>query len=515
MKVILVDDEPLVIEHMLQLIPWNEHGFEVAATAYNGETALNLCEEHRPQIVIVDIRMPVMDGLELIEAVSAKEQGVKFIVMSAYKDFEFAQQAIKLGVSSYLVKHTVNHDKLLEELKKAKAAWESDQSGKRILLGEQVKNVLTGNGSSPALTGKLIGQLGIIFIQLDIPFSLDRNPLHQKEPKWGSAAFEEITSNEVPHHPDWTHIGQFAPSQFQYVILFSSKNKGVGAALEFLHELAVQWQRRSRLLNGQTLSVYYSVHTTGAGNLPHAYAAVRLASQCSIFSGKEARVSVNNVPLPVPTAAPFPYQEDRFEDLTAGFEQGKWEVLEEGLRVRLQSVQHPHWDLPSLYELIDALHKLLKTLQRQYAPSGHNETYEIPPIYEVSDIQAYLLGRFRRLLNGTSLTGNKVSSKLAAAIQHIQNHFHEEISVDQVAYAIGISASYLHLLFKRELGRTFLDYLTEFRISQAKRILKKDNVKMSEVAAKVGYRSAPYFSQVFKKATGLLPHDYRERADLL
>jgi two-component system response regulator YesN len=106
-----------------------------------------------------------------------------------------------------------------------------------------------------------------------------------------------------------------------------------------------------------------------------------------------------------------------------------------------------------------------------------------------------------------------LSTKLQKALRFIHEHYDEDISIDHVSYAIGISASYLHQLCKKELNQTFLEYLTDYRIHQAKRILTLENIKMTEVATKVGYRSPQHFSQVFKKKTGMLPHQYRDGGD--
>ncbi|MDB4868171.1 MAG: two component transcriptional regulator, AraC family [Cohnella sp.] len=131
------------------------------------------------------------------------------------------------------------------------------------------------------------------------------------------------------------------------------------------------------------------------------------------------------------------------------------------------------------------------------------------PVYHIDDI----VHRYVRLFGDTvssssALSG--ISGKLVKAMRYIHEHYQDDIGTEDVSAATGFSASYLHQLFKRELDRTFLDYLTEFRVEQAKRILRTENTKMAHVATRVGYRSPQHFSQVFKRLTGTLPHQYRD-----
>ena len=134
------------------------------------------------------------------------------------------------------------------------------------------------------------------------------------------------------------------------------------------------------------------------------------------------------------------------------------------------------------------------------------ESYE--PLYGINEIRDRFSCLLRELCTDVN-DSKRVSNKLQKALRYIHEHYYEDINIDTVSYATEISASYLHQLFKRELARTFLDYLTEHRVNQAKRILRNRDAKMTEVATSVGYRSPQHFSQVFKKITGILPHHYR------
>ena len=173
MRVVLVDDERIALDHIRTLIPWERYGYEIAGAATNGRSALRLCDELRPHIVIVDIRMPVMDGLELIREAAARGCGATFIVMSAYEDFEYARQAIALGcVSSYIVKHELDRGKLIRELDNARQAWERDERQRKLARSERLKEAFLGGGGPAAPGGQAARPpLAALLAQADAPFA--------------------------------------------------------------------------------------------------------------------------------------------------------------------------------------------------------------------------------------------------------------------------------------------------------------------------------------------------------
>jgi two-component system response regulator YesN len=510
MKVMLVDDERNAVEHLKSLISWQDHGFEVAATASNGKSALRLCEEHRPQIMIVDIRMPVMDGLELIRSVSEKQFGVKFIVMSAYKDFGYAQQAIALGgVSSYLIKHTVDRDKLLEELFKAKRAWESDEANRRFLNNQQIKNSVTGTAArSITAVSEYKGPFALLLVQFDVPFTTGLPNQVHPDPHYlhSWTAEETVISSESQ---GWHFVGEFMVSETQRAVLLSSKSKSSSLMRDSLRELARLIQTHFHRNHKRTSSIFYAIHTGDADSLPQSFSKTKKAALHAVFCGQQALVCADDAPLPGDQHPPVLNRAAHLNDLISGLEQKETTIIESVIASRFESLRQPVWDLRGLIDLIDALYKLLNGLRMKWGLHEIDPLGTSGPVYNVHDIRDVFIDLFCKFLD-TSDDTRRVSHKLSKALQYIHSHFQENISIDEVAYAAGISSSYLHLLFKRDLTCTFLAYVTEYRIHQAKRILQQEDVKISEVAAKVGYRSTQHFSQVFKKVTGTLPHQYKE-----
>lgn len=520
MKIILVDDERIALEHVKSLLPWDSYDYEIAASASNGRTALRLCEEHRPQIMIVDIRMPVMDGLELIRAVSERKLGVKFIVMSAYEDFEYARQAIAIGsVSSYLIKHEVDRDKLLLELNKAKESWESDEKQRRIERSEQLMKVLMG---AEVLTmfqdSQAAPPYAILLIQRDSPFSAIPSPLGK------TVSFQSLdyASNEISFcsgQSDWQLIGEFPLNRNQFIALFSQKNKTMSMQRRSFEDLIRSTDSHLKQHYDGSHSFYYSFQCHDSSRLHDSFRKVEAAARHAVFSGKNSHLCADELPmLPIdyethPTAMP---RTIFFEELIEGMNQHDPAKIESAIKRSFNTLCHPQWDLAGLYETI---HTLTGIMNKRFAAKGLPEADpfalgEEKPLYHLEEIMNRFIVMIQRLCSNKNEL-DRLSSKLLRALQYIQSHYHEDINIEDVSRSIGISPSYLHQLCKRELGRTFLDYLTEYRINQAKRILNQEDAKMTEVSARVGYRSPQHFSQVFKKTTGVLPHQYRNGAHSL
>lgn len=522
MKVVLVDDERIVIEHIKHLIPWEQYGFEIAASATNGKSALRLCEELRPQIMMIDIRMPVMDGLELIRAANEKELGIKWIVMSAYEDFDYARQAISLGhVISYLVKHEVDAGKLLSELNKAKAAWESDEKQRRSARNEQIKQLVTGTGtdldrrSAERLFGATKPPYWLVLIQQDKPFTAVPPGAvvpTQDQPRAAGWTHEDITKLFCAYPSSWQLIGEFPADGGGFAALFAPKNKSSLSSLaSSFRSLLADLQSEARRKHDCAMSMFYAHHIEDASSLAGTFHRMSAAARHAVFCGREAIINIEEAPLPAAGPDSFTVRTGSYKELIESLNHNRRDEVENAISGLFEQALNPSWNLRVLYELVGGLTALMneRLAMKGLVAADPFDPEQYGLVYHVVDIRE----RFILLFSGLCADvkePRRLPFKLQKALRFIQEHFHEEISIEDVSHATGVSASYLHQLFKRELDRTFLDYLTDTRIHQAKKILRQEDIKITEVAARVGYRSSQHFSQLFKKTTGTLPHQYRD-----
>lgn len=507
MKVLLVDDEPMVVDSLLNLISWKDNGFEVVGSAHDGKTALQQYHTKLPELMIVDIRMPGMDGLELMRAVASVNPAVKFIVMSAYKDFEYAQQAIELGVSSYVVKHTLDAQKLLEELAKVRDVWKEEGKARQYLLQNQIKSLVTKGEADRWRRELPDGRFVLLLIQPDIPYIVTRKltkVIRAIDLDAYVADFPSIAAQSLT----WNLVGGFAQQDNRAVLLLSSKANSTASMQEELQHIMFRMQKHFRQQQ-TTASIFYAITNEGPHSLPHMFDKIILAANHAIFFGREAKVCIHDFQFQAAAR-----EEEAWGNLVQIVELRDWNAFIIALERRFDSLMTPPWNMEALEELVVQLCQLLKTCCKRREAGCDSlqspfEQAEEESLYHIRELYSFFLRRFKAHFDDND--NRNLSPRLTAVLKFIHSHYHEDITIESMAQAIEISTSYIHLLFKKELGQTFLDYLTEYRLQKAKRILHSEKAKMSEVAGRVGYRSAQYFSQVFKKHTGMLPHEFRGR----
>lgn len=515
MKVLLVDDERIALDHMRHLLDWGRCGYEIAGTATNGRSALRLCEELDPHIMIVDIRMPVMDGLELIREAARLGLGAKCIIMSAHEDFEYARQALASGnVSGYMLKHEADSEPLIAELHKAREAWLSDAAARRLDRSARLRETLAGHPHALADPCGLKPPIAIALIQRDLPFS----PVPSGDEESGPAlSWSEYAFPCADAHPVWKLAGAFEWNRAQLIAVFDQQRRPAAMPKrESFRELASDMQKAAARQFGHGCSVYYSFAGDEPSGLADALRRAETAARHAVFCGREALVDADGTPAAAAgsgaapafrgTRAGHPAEMARLSD---AFRRSELRDIVSVINSLFETIAL-EWNLPLLYETVQFIAGRIAAKRAALGlPEQDLFSREETPVYQVNDIRDRLATRIVEI-EALQEVKPPLSPKLQKAIRYMQEHYHEDLNIEDVAYALGISASYLHQLFKRETRRTFLDVLTELRIERAKRILALEDAKVNDVCARVGYRSPQHFSQVFKKTTGLLPREFRE-----
>lgn len=235
------------------------------------------------------------------------------------------------------------------------------------------------------------------------------------------------------------------------------------------------------------------------------------AASHSVFCGQHAVVYADELPIPSNREQlKFNQHSIRWDELMQSMKLQNRHQIEQSIRQTFRDICEPVWDLSGLYE---AVHLLAKLYNDYCTFKG---IYDAEPLqsclpgdmYHIREIRESLIQAFHSVISRQKT--QTLSAKLVQAIRFMNKHYMEDLRIEDVAAVVGISVSYLHQLFKRELNRTFLDFLTEIRIRQAQNILLNENATMFEVSERVGYRSPQHFSQIFKRMTGMSPHEFRE-----
>ena len=496
--VMLVDDEPLAIRHLEDMIPWEEHGFCIAATASNGRRALEQFTQCMPQVVLSDIRMPVMDGLALCREIRAQKPDTVVVLLSAYRDFEYAKQAIRYDVSNYILKHELCETVLLDELHRVKLQLQDRQDVRLLLREKRYKSILLGGGRDESEPEALRPgeRYLLIVLRKDTPYIAGQRRIADRQD-----SFAGLRRCLLSHSTQrMEYVIDIAIDGYHHALLC----KEGGFAGEKHRREAVQEhiaQLREFLDDGteQTFSAAFA-----SGIEMHALAeAFRELSNLiryTVFRGRECLFCPGEQPIQKPEP---PVKLDTIlQTLASGQDMGAC------VDALFERVILPVWNFTGLRSLCSRLHTLAAQMAEKLGrplPAGQ-------ACWSVEELRLFYRIQFEEL-SGALREHAGYSKVIQQAAEYINSHFRQELTLEELGALFGINGVYLGQLFKKEVGMTFLKYLTTKRMEQAKALLSAGNHSIAQVAEMVGYKSGQYFGQIFQKHTGVTPNQYKRWGD--
>ncbi|WP_080840663.1 response regulator [Cohnella massiliensis] len=525
LKILLADDEINILKNLQAVVPWEELGVEVVGLAKNGQIALELAREHRPHLVLCDIRMPVMDGIEFLGALREFDAEAEVIMMTGYQDFSYVRSVIRYEVRDYVLK-PIDYEELARTIHRL-AEGIRERSAEQQTIQQEWKQVFRlayekvlydllmdvgGGAAKPFLKlSELSGEnLSFAMLLIDVAdYSRKENRWDERERKlWNFAVHnivqEHFAGLEVPHSVlqmrggEWCVLIERMPpdtfSRSDCAVWADDLRRKVGSYLKLqiriaLHPAAVSLDRLAKTYK-------------------------HLQRSLNLTPGAEAEVIV-----PEPKRAGQEETQrlwDRIEEMVTGLKRCDRRKTEAALRELNDSFQR----LPDAsYERVEpilhyvCLHLLremraLDVIGREDEIDYWNRIDRSPGIRET-------LAVINRLIDQSidSAMKKKTSDVLMlSAKDYIERNLSSELSIDQLAEYLGISGSYFSLLFKQHFGETFVEYVTRQRMEMAKSLLALSDKNVTTVGLMVGYAERRYFTRVFSKYTGMLPSEYRERS---
>lgn len=524
-KVLIVDDEPMIRLGISSCVRWEDERFELVGEAANGEAAMQIARQQEIHILITDIKMPLMDGLQLTRQVSQLYPDIKVILVSSYNDFEFAREAVKLGVVvDYLLKPTMEPEQLLRILKECQRRLDDSvtrvneanlylrevEKTKRIEMETNLKKALNGEKvilpwipdwlKEPLVAsvwkhdGKGINDSGIN-LEKQLRIETARESLRQ----WCE---QSVSFN--------TYDDEF--------IFLMADNRGSGSsAIETYHR---------RLLSegapGFTVGISPSFHHVQG--LPNAYRWAQKALEKSFFDAK-GKCYTGKIIL-VDTKGPSSLE---------GSEQEKWIALRERFSQMLAISNHDEsgiiveqcfsmWTDQKLskQEIIVQAECLLTMMwtwnfrqnTEEMVPRIIDKLQEVRQISTLVELSRFIKKEFHFIWETGRLpivvTDSGSTHAIQLAISYIQQHYREELSLQDVADHVHISKNYFSEQFKRLTGLNFIDFVIRLRIHYAKRLLKTTSLRVYDVGAQAGFNSSKHFLKQFKREVNCTPAEYRQ-----
>ncbi|MBE1440657.1 response regulator [Paenibacillus sp. OAS669] len=532
-KLVIIDDDQIILRGLTGSIPWQRHGIEVAATAMDGEEGLEAVEKHRPHIVITDIRMPFMDGLEFTETVKANYPDTKIILMTSYDEFEFAQKALKLKVYDFVLK-PVENDKLLEIALRAAEEWEQEQSlAKKVMEGipflkqRFYENLLRGKYKQEEIENelrflelKLEGRVyTVILLIADDYFETgSKNRFGQELLKYciQNVAMEVLASEA--HNAGGVNSLVFEYMEDEIAIVYCSDEEEQTAERRALQTAELIRQHVETYLK-TTITVGIGSMTTELSCIAGAYREAKAATEFRHLTGTNQVWTYRDTQIKSEEST-VPAMAEGWEANLAlksklGLEQEAMQILE---AIEQDIVGKQPMTLERLRLLcIEIVFVIANAFQDWSEPPYAKEAVEemFQELHQLRTAKE-MFERIREFLAGITATVNDRRSRqqqqmVDQAIAFIQRHYMQEgLSLQDVADHVHLSTNYLSMIFKKEAGINFSDFLTETRMKNAIRLLRSEELKTYEVAQQVGYSNPQYFSVIFKKFTGKTPSEFKQ-----
>lgn len=524
LRVVLADDENKILLLLLQkLIDWKRLGYEIVGTANDGLRALELVREKQPHLLITDVRMPGCSGIELIQRAKELQPDLHFIIISGYRKFEYAQNALKYGVEDYLLKPLKQEEltgillRLSEKLgKEAALEFQLKKSGERQqeLLMDVLQNAAERQQPFLDTAQAYVGYgfrftEGVCFAAL-IKVDVSNAAQYQDSYQIMIRHALEIVRRELRSLTD--------------IYAVSARKEGIAVLLHMREYQTVEVTQcftkiRKEIEQQRDMFLYIRCTICLGGRkfrLEQASSSMREALWCcrdrlcraQSWRDAETEQLAFDQRYCMGTA-----QKKRFQVAAECLDEERFEQeLDTCFRAVLSLEDLSGQMLEDwFYQVLEAC--LYGMQQNGQAEERFEENMEekfwlCPDAQSVFQLLRQEIGReLRRLRDERSL---REMRPITEAKRYMQQHYREALRLEDVSSAVGFNATYFSTLFKKETGQNFMDYLTELRISKAKELLCGETLSVQDVAEMVGYSDLKYFSRLFKKATGVSPSDYKK-----
>lgn len=536
MKALIVDDEKHVRDAIRLLVDWERYGIDEIREAPEGETAVRILEAEKPEIVFTDMRMPIMDGVELLEWIHEHHPSCKTIVVSGHDDFDFVRYTVKYGGLDYILK-PIDPDELNGALAKAVDSWKRDNEAR---LRDQIRAIRI-NEIKPVywdrFFSRLIGETaGIPAIpdHFEQDFGLAARPTEARIAVMSVDTMPRSVRDKFAGDPD--------------LLFFSLAN----IANEYLHKDRAghafrNWNSRSELvivcwkglgeLEARIRSINEGVRTALGGCLDAGIGTVRRFPAGLAESYREAATALRQRNLLRKAGKMLAYDPlgaPRFVPLPFSRHEAEWRAALAGRRESLIREAVDRW-MAELEALDAVTPEQLELWNHEYAvfktrclgewqpdgqvcvPGGSRDDGEF--LFPLDDDGALSLTLWKETVTQDLIRLSAEMARLARRdrniirdiVDYIERHYHEDISLHHIADRFYLSREYISRKFKQERGENISDCITRIRIGKAKRLLANPSLRIADIADMIGYRDEKYFSKVFKKNVGLSPTDYRKR----
>ena len=533
-KVFLVEDEIIIREAIHKMIPWAEYGFELIGEAKDGEMALPLIKKSKPDVLITDIKMPFMDGLTLSRLVKKDLPNTKIIIISGYDDFDYARQAITLGIEQYLLK-PISKDEFLEVLEGIRSKYKKENEQK--LYYQKFENEIKAYEKNAQSD----------FFELLVSEDVDLQRIYEQADRLQidiMAQCYNLVLFDIGAKSDYQNVGDrysndaadvqnkideffinnrsyqlFRNQQFNYAVLIKGDENEIGQiTAECIEFLKTTFEQNGTLewfvcagKSVERLSMMSECYKEAMKSFAYRYLGYRYVFSYENIekTEKDEDMNLQNIDMnAVKQEIIYNFLFNALDEEVDSFVKNYLQMIG-GEAMRSKMFQQ--------YILLN-LHFCLTSFAEKL---GYDKTEiddslkfivdeRIKSTEDLEKIIGSILRKGIRLREERSKGRNQ--SVIRTALQYMEENFTDDsLTLNRVADVANVSANHFSALFSQKMGQTFIEYLTQLRMSRAKEQLRCTDMRSGEIALEVGYKDPHYFSFLFKKTQGCTPSEYRNQ----
>lgn len=536
-KVFLVEDEMVIRRGIKNSIDWEKEGYIFCGEASDGELAYPMIIKEKPDILITDIRMPFMDGLELCKLVKKELPNIKILILSGYDEFDYAKEAICLGVTEYLLK-PISSGKLLEALNGVSESIRREKEDKDLVrkyMEEMREN--TEHEKQKFFEQMIAGNLSMA----DALETGEKYEMNLSAGMYNLLLFRFTLGEENRKSGELLGEAEYAieklTERLEYVFEFQ---RGVeGWAFLLMADNEEQMSERVKELSKDLEEIMKNYSTIAYfGGIGQPVARLReleesfreaeraLAARFTmelnrIISVEDIRMAQNVDTLDDIEITSFGEIEKTRTMLEKFLNNGAEDEIDEFVDVYINEL--PEENLKSVlmrqYIIMDAYIVMMSFCEKFEGIEGEMQAQSeelknsMKTIQTLEEIKNYIRMLLKKIIGvRDTISGRRYSDIIEIAKDQIRKtYMSDEISLNTIAAEVGMSPSYFSSIFSKEMGKTFVEYLTEIRMDRAKELLMCSSMKTSEIGYEVGYKDPHYFSYIFKKTQNCTPKEFRAR----
>ena len=520
-QVLIVDDEPIVKIALRSMIDWESLGFHICATASNGEEALEMAERFHPDLMICDLKMPVMDGIDLIKTAKDRKMDCEFLVISNYEDFNYVRTALVLGASDYMLKVSISPEELTSQLQKIKTKLEEKQAQAQNEPENSVEASLLHQERHAAwreffthksyplenllsITGIDISDLGPLAL-CEISFDWY---VQQLETLPDTDLIRNTLKNALEHY-DQRRIIFFSPGNTLIVL----PQKELERHQSTIAGLSARIEQLFRYYMPVCPAI---ICQDGLADLLEARKAYHHFQDLLdlTFYGALGQIRADDYQLT--TTVPDISYKDLVSEILSHADETCLDYASERIHELLQKCCDQNV-MPS--KLIQYFVRFLSELEYRLtdvSAASHDmiaESYEhIRNDVTLEELERHLEEVLKTVFTAADSKPNaadQYSAEVLQSLSYIQDNYSKKISLASVADHVGLSSGYLCRIFKDETGVSINSYINNLRMTRAGELLADKNSYIKEVAISVGFEDQLYFSRLFKRYYGVTPSEYR------